>query len=180
MSDIETQVKLITENLMMISQLKKEQKIHITDDRKVVIQEKGLFGISQWFSRIWYDSREDTITYLEDLYKRAFSNIKSISENVNFLIPTRLEKSIGSLENEAFVSQRSMLEKLCVNLESSIIGLESLKLTYNSTIPNFCTLITDSNSVVARTKLLIKFVDSHYERLQKLSPLGPPTDEKKL
>lgn len=117
--DIE--VKLIEEdiflNLKILSYIKVNEKIK-SDYKSIIIDKRYLQSVVRWLTS---DDREKTIETIEKIIKRG---IELINNRIRIIIHTN-----------CVVEQREnikVLEKYMEHFQSSIQGLENLKITYQA------------------------------------------------
>jgi hypothetical protein len=164
----ENTVKNITEQLIIISNLKAEQKLRISDCKnKCQIQDAWIWPI-QGIIR-WNDKRQDTIDFLEALYNRAVGECKQFTSSEALLIVGLRGKTyMTTLENTNYLHNKELLERLCLRIENSIVGLESLKTTYPND-PCYLSLIDKSQHIVKLTKLFLADSEANYKKMRLLS-----------
>lgn len=165
------QVKNIVEELIIVSQLKKDDKIKILSGKIQIDPARFLQGFKR---QLWsFDNREDTINCLEDLYTRAFTTVDMIRGKIDLHKPTTIGiKFLTSGENEKYLIHKAWLDRLGIWIEKSICGLNILRDTYKGEVPSFFSLAEESLRQVEKIKNLSTSLNDAYKTIKILSPLA--------
>ncbi len=178
MTDLSKEVKEITEKLMIVSNVKADQKLNISSKDNLSIDTTYYF-LQPFKRRLTGDSKEKTADSLEVLYNSAYNLLDKIWGNWELHTPTTREKiSLTYGENQTYILLKGYIDKLCHWLEKSIVCLKFLSKTY-SDVPTYVTLIEDSEKKISRMRENCKTLEEKYLTMIILSPLGIPTSTSK-
>lgn len=132
-------VQKITEQLVQISTLKKDDKLSVSSAGDITICKAG-FG--QGLGRIIrFDKKEDTINFLSKLYPDTFKVMDEIAESVDFNVPALPNKThLTAPQDKNYRNHRDTLRRITLWLDKSRMGLENLQLTY-PLVPRYVTLL---------------------------------------
>jgi hypothetical protein len=162
----ESSVKEITEKLIIIAGLKKGEKLSINSNKTdFKVQASWFFqGILRF-----NDKREDTIDFLEILYNKAVGECERLSTSESLIIVGIQGKTyMTTLENKHYLQNKELLDRLCLRIEKSIVGLKSLSETYTDE-PVFVSLIDQSQHCVKITRKFLIDTETSYRKMRILS-----------
>lgn len=175
---IKNRVESLIQQLMIISKLNKGDKLNILGKDKIEIDEYWFFQNA--FRRFWRCKKEDTINYIDAIYRNVFDALTLISKSIDLHIPTTPgKKFLTAGESEKYLNAKYLVDKLCNWIDKSINGLINLSATYEEKIPNFQSLIEDSKQCVEHTRKYCETFEGAYRKQTILSPLSIFCEEKK-
>lgn len=170
-------VQKITEQLVQISTLKKEEKLSVSSAGDITICKAGFGqGIMRAFR---FDKGEHTINFLSKLYPEAFKVMDEIAESVDFNVPALPNKTqLTAPQDKNYRNHRDTLRRITLWLDKSRSGLENLQLTY-PLVPRYVTLLANTNEQLDKINLLLLKLEKCYAKLLILGSLDDSKREKK-
>ncbi len=150
-------------NLNILSKIKTYDKIYMNNDNLITIEYNTILqGI---FRFIYKNSREKSITNLNQFYNTVFALIDDMLNSQHLLI-----SNIKDTENDEFIKCYTNLTKIYFYLKSSLDGLNNLRTTYHDDIVSDSKLEIIINSVeiyLTKMKKKIEVIELYNNNLKE-------------